>query len=558
MVITPNSDVILLKCPLELDQANQLNFASATAQYNYFYGLPKLVAGTNLTYIRKDGYIKVPAKFDALIEYNYVMYRNTNYSNKWFYAFITKMEYANDNMTYVYIKTDCYQTWQFDLTYKSSFVEREHVNDDTIGKHTVPESLETGEYQIVDANYSVLYERPSADGFPAFLPCFCVSKLPGTLTTFTDETTTIGSVFSTLHFFAVRNFSDARKIIKGYDEDSATTSDAIINVYMVPRCCVDFNPANSTIASTGNAPTNCYDVWIYPILDSYTSDERYIQEPNHLAGNYQPKNNKLFCFPYSYFYATNKCGTEVEYHWEDFPTLNMSGTTAKTAKYKKVMVPSTSISAKLYFTNYKGWSDDTYATRLYNYGITFAKVPVCAWTTDYYTNWLTQNGVNNVIQKTLAGASGAANVLGSMMLGDVKGAITSGINAASRIADLVHEEHVAETTPPQAHGDINTGDVMFAYARNTIAFYQMSVRPEMAAVIDGYFSMYGYKVNTVKVPNTTGRANWNYIKTVGCYILADIPQEDLQEIKNMFDNGLTIWHNPSTFRDYSQSNAIVS
>ena len=36
MVIPPSTDIILLKCPLELDQENQLNFSNATAQFNYF------------------------------------------------------------------------------------------------------------------------------------------------------------------------------------------------------------------------------------------------------------------------------------------------------------------------------------------------------------------------------------------------------------------------------------------------------------------------------------------------------------------------------------------
>ena len=69
--------------------------------------------------------------------------------------------------------------------------------------------------------------------------------------------------------------------------------------------------------------------------------------------------------------------------------------------------------------------------------------------------------------------------------------------------------------------------------------------------------MYGYKVNTVKIPNVSGRRNWNFVKTINCYIDAAIPQEDLQEIKNMFNRGITIWHNASTFMDYSQSNPIV-
>ena len=49
MVIIPNSDVILLKSPLELSKEHQLNFANATAQFNYFNSLPKKVVGTDYT-----------------------------------------------------------------------------------------------------------------------------------------------------------------------------------------------------------------------------------------------------------------------------------------------------------------------------------------------------------------------------------------------------------------------------------------------------------------------------------------------------------------------------
>ena len=38
------------------------------------------------------------------------------------------MEYVNDSMTNIYIKTDVFQTWQFDLIYKQSFIEREMIN----------------------------------------------------------------------------------------------------------------------------------------------------------------------------------------------------------------------------------------------------------------------------------------------------------------------------------------------------------------------------------------------------------------------------------------------
>ena len=94
--------------------------------------------------------------------------------------------------------------------------------------------------------------------------------------------------------------------------------------------------------------------------------------------------------------------------------------------------------------------------------------------------------------------------------------------------------------------------------RSPFTYTPMSVKAEYAKICDSFFSMFGYEVNTVKTPNITGRTNWNYVKTVGCYIQADIPQEDLEEIKTMFDKGITFWHNPSTFMDYTQNNAIVA
>lgn len=90
--------------------------------------------------------------------------------------------------------------------------------------------------------------------------------------------------------------------------------------------------------------------------------------------------------------------------------------------------------------------------------------------------------------------------------------------------------------------------------RNGFSFYKMSIKQEYAKIIDDFFSMYGYKVNEVKIPNVTGRTNWNYVKTIDANILGDIPQEDMQKLKDIFNSGVTFWHNPNTFLDYSQSN----
>lgn len=124
MIITPQTEIRLLKVPLSISNKNQITFANKDAQYNYFNNLPHLIMD-GCTYQRKDNRIYYDGKFDDLIQYNYVMYQNEGFSNKWFYAFITNMNYVNTETTSIEIATDIFQTWQFDIIYKESFIERE-------------------------------------------------------------------------------------------------------------------------------------------------------------------------------------------------------------------------------------------------------------------------------------------------------------------------------------------------------------------------------------------------------------------------------------------------
>ena len=546
-IVSPQTDLFLLQVPLEIGDDNQLTFANNIAQYNYFSSLTKLEFD-NFTYQRKDNTIRIPANIEGILQYNYVMYRNTAFSNKWFYAFITDMQYLNDEVTAVTIKTDVWQTWQFDLKYKRTFVEREHVNSDIPGEHTVPEGIEYGDYVINQLSNIPMYE--DQDPSPDWCVCFAVTEVPTPSTpppagsAFQGETNTLGGVFTSLHFFAVSNFGNARQVLTVYNETSGFTADAIKNVYLIPRSLV-YEINNPSILSSSSVSGG---VAIYPILDSNTLGPYYLIQSPVLAGGYEPVNKKLFAWPYSYFHISNQAGTDIPFRWEDFPITTIGTDTGRTVTYKKALVPTASVSAKLYFTSYKGYTEGTgYGSRLYSYGINFGKVPVCAWTTDYYTNWLTQNGVN-------LGVSVAKSAIGGAISGGIVG---GAIGLLGSTVSALAQMHEASTVPDQAHGDENSSDIAFGYARSSMSFYAMTIRPEYSRIIDGYFSKFGYKVNEVKIPNITGRRNWNYVKTIGCYIDAEIPQSDLQEIKSMFDKGITLWHNPATFADYSQNNDII-
>lgn len=530
-VITPQTDLYLIKVPLEINDINQLTFANATAQHNYFNSLPK-IGVDNFTYQRKDGTIRYGANFDSLINYNYVMYRNDAYSNKWFYAYITDMQYLNDNVTAISIKTDVFQTWQFDLDYKRTFVEREHVANDAIGANTIDEGLELGDY-VMNSSQTLMPDKTTKDANNTVinwkLPIvFQVTELAGGVGIASSMfNSSYNNVFSGLYYFAVTSYSSARDIIHRYD--NAGKGDSIIAIFLAPK---EFLQGAGVYGELG------YNIYV-PQDQGYATtllDETTITRPSTING-YTPKNNKLFVYPFSYVYVTNNAGIDTTFRFEDFtnasPKFYMGGALGQ------------GCTVKLCPTNYKSHG----VGESFEYGVTGAKYPVCAWSSDYYTNWVTQNAVN-------IGISTASGILSAGVNASYGNVVGAGSSLLSSIGGVMAQRYQAQVHPDQAKGNTNSSDVLVGWQR----YYTvncMSVRAEVARSIDDFFTMFGYKVNRVKVPNITGRRNWNFVKTNGCYIEADIPQDDLAEIKAMFDKGITLWHNPATFADYSQNNDII-
>ena len=104
---------------------------------------------TNYSFLKPDSnVINVGITYSTCLEANYIAMQNPSYSNKWFFAFIDKVEYNSELSTNIYYTVDEMSTWWSYWTKKQCFVIREHVSDDTIGKNLVPENLETGDYIV--------------------------------------------------------------------------------------------------------------------------------------------------------------------------------------------------------------------------------------------------------------------------------------------------------------------------------------------------------------------------------------------------------------------------
>lgn len=523
MTITPQGQLYLCKTKLENDYKNQLTFSNETAQLTYFNSTVQHTFD-NYTYIKKDNVVQVGKNIDEIIDCNYLFYKNIGFTNKWYFCFITNMEYVNENCTRITFETDCYQTWLFQIEYKQSFVEREHVNDDTVGLHTVPENLETGEY--ISCNLQpTFYSIPET--------CFVVAT--------TEQITTDYTTFNQLlpiglYYYGLTTLQGIKDLIKILDDKGK--GDTVNSVFVTLK---DFFYSWGTMTDV--------DGQISSSIRFDYSNTVEVTKVNYLGNNYVPKNKKLLTFPYSFLQVSNHSGQIINYNWENFNLLNIASDGKIKFNINGTITPGGSMKA--YPINYNNILND------YDDNIVIGKLPIGAYNNDVYTNWLTQNGVNiglNVISSGLQVASG----VGMMATGG--GALAGAGNVASgilSIANTLGSVYQHSLIPDSVSGNVNCGDVNFTLGLTNLEFKRMSIKNEYARIIDNYFSMFGYKINRVKVPNITGRNNWNYVKTIDCNFDGDIPQTDLNIIKEMFNNGVTLWHNPSTMYDYSQSNNII-
>ena len=540
ITVTPQGQVYICKTPLENDYKNQLTFATKIAQENYFNSTI-IKPLDNYTYIKKDNVIKVGINIDEIIDCNYLFYKNTGFSNKIYYCFITKMEYINENCTAITIETDCFQTWYFDIRYKKCFVEREHVNDDTIGAHTIPEGLETGDYvdQYVDNDEMSGLNFLTKGGHSPYV-VLAVSET-GLDVALPNGSRIYNNVYSGLIFLTFPSTGDVDKYINYIQHK--ITEDIIYAVFMCPyEIATDGD--NFEWSTFTDGTTSFQYTFINYTTRSTQMGLVEINKPNNLD-TYIPRNRKLLTFPYRYFNITNNSGSSATYKYEYFNSRDGRDV----CQFTMLGAISPGCSIRLIPYNYKyGKTEFDYTHKEVEESIVAGKLPTCGWTNDAYTNWLTQNAINipldiasDIVKTGVGIATGNVALAGGGLAG---------------IGGTMAEIYQHSLIPTTAKGGVNQGDLNFA-DKLCFSVYKKSIKYEYARIIDNYFDMFGYKVNDVKIPNITGRQNWNYVKTIDCNFEGDIPQTDLNIIKAMFNGGVTFWHNPDNILNYGLSNNII-
>ena len=547
MIEDKNTEIILCSSiPIDKNYDNVLDISKASL-VGYLRQHSEYIGDDYTIVPRYRNRIIVKCPYATALKCNYMTFINPDYDNQYVFAFINNVDFVNDESVQINFTLDVWHTNHDKFNINKVFVEREHVNDDTVGKHTIHENVETGEY-IID---SVIKKNGFEYSNCSFI--LATTIFPYVTYNSTDlhwelvggrgaHCNVYNSILSGLEYFWYSNTANGitqlQHVIEAFDY--AGQSDYIYMLFIAPNNSFEKVTEEQDVGYWGSVKQKqgSYSVtW-------GSNSTPLITKPTTLNG-YTPKNKKLLTYPYCYLLANNGNGGNAIYQYEFFKD-EYAPNNCEFIIDASICPGGSIILRPMYYKN---------NSLAYNQmdSLQLGKFPMCSWNSDAYINWLTQNAVNI----GFGWLRDATNVGMSVANKNVGGFISSTINLVSDIMGVKKQQDLMSN---QAKGNTNSGDVNYANNETTFTMYQMSIKEEYAKIIDGYFSRFGYQINEIKAPTLHNRTQFDFIKVGGNdnLISGQIPSNDLDEINAICRRGVTIFHNITNFGNYTIDNPIVS
>ena len=592
----PEASIYLLSgVQINSDYNNTIYFPDEISQQNYFGSKVKYTLSKQSYQRVERGYIKVGLPYKNVYDCNYLFFRNgdnvldSKYSPKWYYAFIDSVEYENDKMSIIRYTIDVIQTWWFDFTFHEVMIEREHVDSDSIGEHIIPEPVQGGNF-VVKNMYNMQFKDYTAgntgDNDYAIVVYYTDASLSGTMG---------GGLYTPCKRGGILVHGDG------------TPADVIRLEYIINTAVQN----NYVIVQILAVPAYLFTYDEQGYINGFSNNQSFTKTIAQSRGfkyqnkapatdEYVPKNNKLYTSQYNYLSVSDNVDNVNKYSWELSYYSTYYGMCQIVFAIGATVTPNAELIC--YPMAYRGLVED------YESAIPYSGIIYLPWTEDSFSRWWSQNKTSFAIS-TLAnvGIMAAGIATGNaLMVAGATGAEAAHLEGLThrraayqsplgyQSAKARQEANMARSEVQQAYGQervissslnsvtnalstmansINltdkfsgsvTGNNLLRWKNRVgFTFYDIGVCAEEAEVIDKYFDMFGYKINKLKVPNVKGggnlRSHWNYIKTVGCDIKMindGIPNDDVNVLNKIFDNGITFWMNGNEVGDYSLDNRL--
>lgn len=557
------------------------------------------------------GSVTVPLAYKQGINYNYMVIAPNNNSSYdktkiYYYCFIDAIEWSSNlESATIHFHVDTWNTCIAKVNFFESYIEREHVSDDTYGKHTLDEGITPTEFKIVgqtrkDINDMIpliavgstnhIFREAPADyanrkeefalwqsdhyGYnPILLGCSDKNNI------------SIGEISNIINYLTL-----------------ADSADAIIGIYLLPAdsckpdrdtyIVEDLSPEAAGILSKQHT----VKVWNRV---NYAADVTISKQSNPYSWAGGIKNNKTLTFPFYFLNVSNQLGNELTLKFEN-------SNTTSSITLRQVNDPNINGCIYMYAKNYNGVIANL------DYSVASLNYPTIPFIIDSYDSYLAANrntlanaknyiendynfqksqiaasySVNRAVTSANDLISGIRNIAGSggPSLGATVGNLATGIigsefshqsnmyqiNASESLAQAANSysaEKARDNIKASLSDTANIPDKYCGrYIPNLLMCEQhagfilktMAARPEELKAIDNYFTRYGYKVNAFEVPNLYIRTKFDYKKIIDVNFLCEAGAVDINTLKAIFNNGVTIWHTStiSEIFDYTLSNSI--
>lgn len=517
---------------------NTLYFTTEAAKDAYFSNVPRVAQATQVTYTREErGYVRVQIPMSTMIRAGYMRYINPQFENKWFYAFVTSVEYINNEVTQIKFKIDILMTWMGAFQLGQCFIERQHTVNDYIGSNIADEGLDTGEYiteyrgntGILSGGWAIcLFTSQTATGDPTD-----PTPVPATGAIYCG-------VYSGCQMIVEPATTEGASRINAYLEaiTKSAGSEAIACIMMLP-----YSYAAAAIVSGGTSAPFSVDI---PIPKPYSDVAGYI-----------PRNKKLFTYPYKCLSVYNSEGNSVDYKYEFFNTLPDQQSTGVCTFNMKTLISSNPLIA-LYPLNYKGQAV-AYDEQIDMRHFTTCNYAIDTWKAYYAMNKSTidYDKASAPIMGGLGIGMGLVGMATSAGIGNV-GGFFSGVSQIASSADSIGRtmaKHQDYERMPNVSKGVANNDLMTADQTKDFYFEEKCITKNYAMMLDDYFTMFGYAIRQVATPNMNARPYFTYVKTIGCTVHGNIPSEDGSIIESIFDKGVRFWKNHANIGNYSLDNS---
>lgn len=524
MIIEPRTGEYIHFCnvPFNKTYEHTTKFYHINHQLDYF-ARRKVMSIYDFTYIRKpetnkSGILRVAFHVDKMAKVNYLYYKNV-IDGRTYFCFVERLIYKNENMCEIEFTLDVWNTYQHNVVFPPCYIERATQKYYSIGHdNTLSDSIATG--NLVQKSIEAFSLKGAY-----FVLCTCAVDKEDVSN---DEPSvcTIGGYKLPCHvlYFEHSESNDMSKVLQNIAQRGL--SDRILSAVYVPN----FDPVRMKCKSS-----TAYGG--YNIVESISKDS-FVTEHQFQYGNLPFEYSKELNYPNSKIVIRdNATGQTVELDPDKFD--------GHIARVRVVSVLCEQPYYKIIPLNYQGQSISYQNAMVVkcNTGLPIAN--------NLYSKYLMNNAEFNKLDRISAIGNGAIDSVGSLFRADLQGVASGAFNSYMNIQNINAKENQASKLGNSVTA-IHDGACERVNYVNSFNIELQVMDDSHLKIARDYWKKYGYPVRSIgNIDFENTNQNHYFIKTVDCCPISTvIPQEDLTDLKAIFDNGVTVWTNPEKMYNY--------